>query len=85
MYEVLDVVAAVRAVSAVVPFKYGVIVIALSAFPPVAPLVQVTVTSFELVEAVAVPIVGTCGFVVAVTAAAFEVLTVVPKLFCAFP
>ena len=81
MYDVELVVAAVRAVSAVVPLRNGVMVIALSAFPPFDPLVQVTVTSLADVDAVAVPIVGTCGRVVGVTAAAFGVLTVVPKLF----
>jgi hypothetical protein len=61
VYEVELVVAAVRGVSAVVPLRNGVIVIAERALPPFAPLVQVTVNSFAELDAVAVPIVGACG------------------------
>ena len=49
--------------------------------PPLLLSVQVTVAEATLVEAVAVPIVGACGKVVGVTADAFAVLVVVPKLF----
>jgi len=50
------VVAAIRGVSAVIPFKYGVIVIDVRFLPPLLPNVQVTVT-FDP-DVVAVPIVG---------------------------
>ena len=74
-------VAAVCEVCAVVPLRNGVIVIDERFLPPLFPSVQVTVTSVVYPEVVAVPIVGACGAVVAVTALNGVELPVVPKLF----
>jgi hypothetical protein len=75
----------VREVSAVVPLRNGVMVIAERFLPPLFPNVQVTVTSLETPDAVAVPIVGAWGKVVGVTGLAVAVLVEVPLPFEALP
>ena len=68
-----------------VPFKNGVMVMAVRALPPSLPLVHVTVASEAVVDATAVPMALTSGKVVGVTGAKLGVFTVTPKLFCALP